>query len=101
MAWAGSFRIYELVSRTEGSLDQQITLQWKDVKFGKVKVDGKTIQSVSVHVKSPKVDRVGAGDDIEVVEVYLGAMSQTAESDEPADNFRFSRISIRRTYPNL
>ena len=69
MAWAGSFRIHELVSRTESMFDEQIMLQWKNVKFSKVKADGRMICSVSVHIKSPKIDRVGAGDNIEVVEL--------------------------------
>ena len=44
-------------------------MQWKDVKLSRVMVGGKNIQSVAIHMKSPKIDRVGAGDDIEVVEL--------------------------------
>ena len=40
------FRIHEPVSRTEGSFGQRITLQQKDIKFGQMKVDGKSMQSV-------------------------------------------------------
>ena len=69
LAWTGSFRIHELCSRKERDIDQQTTLLWRDLKWGTVKVDGKNWKSLSIHVKSPKIDRVGAGDNIEVVQL--------------------------------
>ena len=73
LGWTGSFRIHEILSRTKNTFDQQTTLQWKNVRFGRVKVDTGMVESISVHVKSPKVDKVGAGDDIEVVELGRGS----------------------------
>ena len=64
MAWSGSMRIHELLSRKKGSFDAQSTLVWKDVKFTKVKIEKKEVETIVLHVKSPKIDRVGAGDDI-------------------------------------
>ena len=69
LAWAGSFRIHELLSRTKTEVDTQITLLWEDVRFGTVKTEGQTLKTMSVHVKSPKVDRVGQGDRIMVVQL--------------------------------
>ena len=73
LGWSGSFRIHEILSRTKNTFDQQTTLQWSDVKFGRVKVESNMLESISVHIKSPKIDKVGAGDNIEVVE--LGSSS--------------------------
>ena len=69
LAWAGSFRIHELLSRTKTEVDPQITLLWEDVKFGTVVAKGQTLRTISVHVKSPKIDRVGHGDNILVCQL--------------------------------
>ena len=49
--------------------DEQTTLLWGDVKTGMVKVKQENFDSISVHVKSPKIDRIGAGDNIEVFQL--------------------------------
>ena len=69
MAWSGSFRIHELCSRGAKEFDSQTTLLWKDVALGELKVGQTLVKSVSIHVKSPKVDRVGAGDNVEVFQL--------------------------------
>ena len=69
LAWAGSFRIHELLSRNKTEVDKQITLLWEDVKFGTVMAGGQTLKTISVHVKSPKIDRVGQGDKILVCQL--------------------------------
>ena len=69
LAFAGSFRIHELCSRDESEFCEQSTLLWGDVMEGNLKLDGKEIQSLTVHVKSPKIDRVGAGDNIQVFQL--------------------------------
>ena len=56
MAFAGSFRIHELCSRKETEFCAQTTLLWKNVTTGSVKIDRKEIQSLSIFVKSPKID---------------------------------------------
>ena len=69
VAFAGSFRIHELCSKKETEFCPQTTLLWNDVKLEKVRVDGKEIQSISILVKSPKVDRVGTGDNIQIFQL--------------------------------
>ena len=64
--WNGSFRVHEILSRTVSEFDPQTTLLWEDIKFRNVKLEGVMIEAVSFKVKSPKVDRIGAGDFIEV-----------------------------------
>ena len=68
LAWHGSFRIHELLSRTASEYDQTETLLWKDLKTGKVNIDGKELRVITVHVDSPKLDRIGAGDKIQILE---------------------------------
>ena len=69
LAWAGSFRIHELLSRNKTEIDHQTTLLWKDVIVGQTTVEGKIVKTLSIHVKSPKVERVGNGDRILVLEM--------------------------------
>lgn len=69
LAWSGSFRIHELCSRKEGEFDGQTTLLWRDINFGKLKLDQEELRTISVHVKSPKVDKIGAGDNIQVFQL--------------------------------
>ena len=44
------------------------TLTWNDVKISKNMIVGRQVETVTIHIKSPKVGRVGAGDDLEVFE---------------------------------
>ena len=69
MAWSGSMRVHELLSKKKSSFDAQTTLVWRDVKFAKVKIEKKEVETIVLHVKSPKIDRVGAGDDIAISEL--------------------------------
>ena len=69
VAWAGSFRIHELCSRERETFSKQTTLTWGDLKLGSLKLKKEKIKSLAVHVKSPKVDRIGAGDNIEVFQL--------------------------------
>ena len=47
--------------------DPLTTLLWEDVRERKVVVDGATVTALAFKIKSPKVDKVGTGD---LVEVY-------------------------------
>ena len=81
LAWSGSFRIHELVSRSAAEFDSQSTLLWRDVSFSEVEVKGEKVKAMSIHVKSPKVDRIGAGDNIQVFQLNnfmcpVGAMEK-------------------------
>ena len=68
LAWNGSFRIHELLSRESKTFDPTTTLLWKDVKIDSVNWNGKCVGVISVFLKSPKTDRIGAGQRIEVFE---------------------------------
>ena len=69
VAWNGSTRIHELLSTRKDSFDPQSTLLWKDVKFVKVEIEEKEVETLMVHIKSPKIDRLGAGDNIVIAEL--------------------------------
>ena len=68
LAWNGSFRIHELLSKESKTFDPTATLLWKDIKLDTVKMEGKDVGVISVFIKSPKTDRIGAGQRIEVFE---------------------------------
>ena len=68
LAWNGSFRIHELLSKEARTFDSSVTLLCKDIKIDNMQIEGKTTHVISVFVKSPKVDRIGAGQRIEVFE---------------------------------
>ena len=69
MAWSGSMRVHELLSRKKSSFDAQTTLVWRDVKLTHVMVEKERVETIVLHVKSPKIDRVGAGDEIAISEL--------------------------------
>ena len=69
LAWSGSFRIHELLSKKEVEFDTQTTLLWRNVKVGSVVVHKESLKVLTIHIKSPKIDRIGAGDNIEVFQL--------------------------------
>ena len=44
-------------------------LVWQDIEINTLEVEGKMLETITVFVKSPKVDRIGAGDKIEVIQL--------------------------------
>ena len=68
LAWNGSFRIHELLSNDSKTFDPTVTLLWKDVKVDTVQMDGREVGVISIFLKSPKTDRIGAGQRVEVFE---------------------------------
>ena len=64
--WNGCFRVHEIISKTVSEFDPQTTLLWEDVKFSSSLNWGKLVKAMAFRIKSPKVDRVGAGDYVEV-----------------------------------
>ena len=68
MAWSGSFRCNELLSRRAKTFNQQTTLLWRDIRMRKETHEGKPINTIEVFIKSPKIDKVGAGDIIKIFE---------------------------------
>ena len=69
--WCGSFRVHEIVSRYKCEYDPQSTLLWEDIKVSKVTLNGKAVTALGFRIKSPKVDRVGTGDYVEIYETGL------------------------------
>ena len=68
LAWNGSFRIHELLSKEAKTFDPTVTLLWRDIKVETIKLNGKAVGVISVFLKSPKVDRIGAGQRVEIFE---------------------------------
>ena len=68
LAWNGSFRLHELLSKEQKEFDPVSTLLWKDVKIDYVQIEGKNRGVISIFLKSPKTDRIGAGQRVEVFE---------------------------------
>ena len=67
LAFFGSFRIGELLPKYVRHYDSPFTLLGKDVCTVRLPIDKGTLVSVvRIHVKSPKVNRVGRGDEVEV-----------------------------------
>jgi hypothetical protein len=95
-SWNGSFRIHEILSRTKNTYDPQTTLLWKDLKLSRVRVDGEMVESMSVHVKSPRIDKVGAGDTIEVMELGSGSFMCPIAAMK-----RFREVSRLKEEPNM
>ena len=95
LAWNGSFRIHELLSKEARAFDPTVTLLWRDLKIEKVKIDDKQIGVVSVFLKSPKSDRIGAGQRVEVFETgnfmcpykalnkYIASLPMKIKGDQP------------------
>ena len=95
LAWNGSFRIHELLSKESNTFDPTTTLLWKDISLHEVTFEGKKVEVLSVFLKSPKVDRIGAGQKVEVFETksfmcaiksfkkYEASISRVCAPDEP------------------
>ena len=48
--------------RSRDNFDEQTTLTWGDLDVGKISLGGQSIITISVYLKTPNMDRVGAGD---------------------------------------
>ena len=66
LAFHGSFRIHELLSRNELSYDSTTTLLGMDIRLVKTKISGVNEEFLIVHLKSPKEDSLKQGVNIEV-----------------------------------
>ena len=69
VAFFGAFRLGELLSKAAGHFDGLHTLLAKDVSFQTLSHAGNPLRLARIHVKSPKVDRIGNGDDVEVFSI--------------------------------
>ena len=66
IAFHGSFRIHELLSRNELEFDPTTTLLGKDLRLVRTKVGGKDEEIMIIHLKSPKEDSLKQGVNIEL-----------------------------------
>lgn len=69
--WNGSFRVHEILSRNQMEMDPLTSLLWGDLRTREVKIDNSILTALSFRIKSPKIDRVGTGDFVELYETRL------------------------------
>ena len=66
LAFHGSFRIHELLSKKVQTFDPTTTLLGNDVRLVKTKIDGALEEILVIHLKSPKEERLGGGINVEL-----------------------------------
>ena len=66
MAFHGSFRIHELLSKNVTCFDPTTTLLGNDVRLVNTKLDGKEEEILVVHLKSPKEEKLSQGVRVEL-----------------------------------
>ena len=66
MAFAGSFRIHELLSREMDTFDETQTLLGRDIEKMMVEIDGESVDMLVVHIKSPKEQKLSRGIKVEI-----------------------------------
>ena len=66
LAFHGSFRIHELLSRCEGTFDPTTTLLGADVRLVNTKVSGTAEKVLIIHLKCPKEDKLRLGVNVEL-----------------------------------
>ena len=68
LAFHGSFRIHELLSREKGRFDPTTTLLGCNVRMVFIDLDGKKEELLDVYLKSPKEDKLRTGVSVELFE---------------------------------
>ena len=66
LAFHGSFRIHELLSRSVGSFDETSTLLGRDVRLMNTSIDGVKEEFLIIHLKSPKEASLKGGVNVEL-----------------------------------
>ena len=66
LAFAGSFRIHELLSKDSETYDQTQTLLGSDVREIKTEIEGKKMNILVVYLKSPKEQKLAKGVNVEI-----------------------------------
>ena len=66
LAFHGSFRIHELLSKQTEAFDQTTTLQGKDLRLVKTQIDGAAEEMLVIHLKSPKEEHLSGGVNVEL-----------------------------------
>ena len=66
IAFHGSFRVHELLSKDGLSFDPTTTLLGKDVRVLKVNVEGTMEEVLVIHLKNPKEDKLKVGVNVEL-----------------------------------
>ena len=68
LCFNGAFRIHELLSKTVRQYDPNFTLLLNDMTVKSIKVGKEIIKTIQVRIKSPKTDRIGVDQIIDVYE---------------------------------
>ena len=68
LAFNGCLRIQEILCKTARVFDPDFTLLYKDLLMKTVKVNSDEVNVISLRLKSPKEDRVGASVIIDIYE---------------------------------
>ena len=68
IAFAGGFRVGELLARVEASFDPLFTLLGEDVKLVTLTIKQERVETIQIKIKSQKTDRIGVDCIIDVYE---------------------------------
>ena len=66
LLWGASLRVHELLPREKYTFDKQVTLLMEDLEVIEDTIDGKKVEIIRIHLKSPKELRIGTGVKIEI-----------------------------------
>ena len=66
MAFHGSFRIHELLSKAKTTFDASTTLLGGDVRLVNTSIDGQKEDILVIHLKSPKEEQLSGGINVEL-----------------------------------
>ena len=66
ICWAGALRIHEVLARSANSYDPLTTMMAADIRLCTTKVRGRSVETLRIHLKHPKEERLSAGVTIDV-----------------------------------
>ena len=66
LAFHGSFRIHELLSKANMSFDATTTLLGRDVRLVNTSIEGQKEEVLVIHLKSPKEEHLNGGINVEL-----------------------------------
>ena len=68
ICWAAALRVHELLARNTDCFDPLTTMTAADIKVCQAKVGGKVMETLKIHLKHPKEERISAGVVLDVFE---------------------------------
>ena len=66
ICWAGALRIHEILARSSSCYDPLTTMMASDIKLCLTKVGGRMVETLKIHLKHPKEERLSSGVVIDV-----------------------------------